>query len=374
MIAGTSWQYANAIAERPDMSDQSDMKTVLMCCSDLDYKGGMVSVVKNYLSYEGWGNFDIRFVPTHVTGGKTKVALHFALVYPKLVQMFSRHKIDLVHLHVAERGSFYRKALIARAAKKRDIPVVFHHHAAEFMLFYSGLDSHAKDFVRETIELVDVNIVLSEAIRCEMAAAFPDARFEVLVNAVSSLSENPYSIGSRNIVFMGRLGDRKGTFVLLDAFSAALPQIGDDWRLLLCGDGDIERAETAIAEKGLGDRAQCLGWVSGEDKDGILRTAGINVLPSYNEGLPMSILEAMSYGVPTVSTRIAAIPEVIDSGQNGLLIDPGDVKALSADIVELCNNQKNRLAISREAFATIAGKFSFETNIGKLKELYRTLC
>lgn len=356
------------------MSDQGDKKTVLMCCSDLDYKGGMVSVVKNYLSYESWGNFDIRFVPTHVTGGKAKVALHFALVYPKLVRMFSRHEIDLVHLHVAERGSFYRKALIARAAKKRGIPVVFHHHAAEFMLFYNGLDDHARGFVREAIELVDMNIVLSEAIRRDMSAVFPNARFKVLVNAVNALPENPYSASSRNIVFMGRLGDRKGTFDLLDAFSAALPRIGDDWRLLLCGNGDIERAETAIVEKGLGDRAQCLGWVSGEDKDGILRTAGVNVLPSYNEGLPMSILEAMSYGVPTISTRIAAIPEVIDSGQNGLLIEPGDVKTLAVDIVGLCSDQEKRLAISREAFATIAEKFSFETNIGKLKELYRTLC
>ena len=356
------------------MSNKGNKKTVLMCCSALDYKGGMVSVVKNYLGYQDWGDFDIRFVPTHITGGRAKVAFYFAHVYPKLMRMFSHHEVDLVHLHVAERGSFYRKALIAKAAKKHGIPVIFHHHAAEFMIFYNGLDDRAKGFVRKAIELVDMNIVLSEAIKRDMSAVFPNAHFEVLVNAVNALPENPYSASSRDIVFMGKLGDRKGTFDLLDAFSAALPRIGDDWKLLLCGDGDIERAEAVIADKGLGNRAKCLGWVSGEDKDTIMRAAGVNVLPSDNEGLPMSILEAMSYGVPTISTRIAAIPEVIDSGRDGLLIEPGDVDALATDIEELCGDQEKRLAMSKEACTTIAREFSFERNIGKLKELYLTLC
>lgn len=345
-----------------------------MCCSDLNYKGGMVSVVKNYLAYEGWGEYDIRFVPTHVHGGKAKVALHFARTYPGIVRMFDRGEVRLAHLHVAERGSFYRKALIARAAKKRGVPVVFHHHAAEFMLFYDSLGERAKDYVRETLELVDVNVVLSEAIRRDLSAIFPNARFEVLVNAVPTLVENPYSAASRDIVFMGRLGDRKGTFDLIKAAQKALPALGEDWSILLCGDGDIERAEAAIAEAGLGGRVRCLGWVSAEERDRILRGAALNVLPSYNEGLPMSILEAMSYGVPTVSTRIAAIPEVIDHGTNGLLIEPGDAGALAEAIVSLCGDEGRRLAMCGAAFKTIAEKFSFGTNIGRLKEIYRTLC
>lgn len=347
---------------------------VLMCCSDLSYKGGMVSVVKNYLGHDSWGEFDIRFVPTHIPGGKAKVALHFAATYPRLVKMFAKGEVKLAHLHVAERGSFYRKALIARAAKRRSVPVVFHHHAAEFMLFYNALSKRAKAYVRETLELVDVNIVLSDAIKRDMSAIFPGARFEVLVNAVPTLPCNPYSAASRDIVFMGRLGERKGTFELIQAAAKVLPGLNDTWSVLLCGDGDIERAVSLISELGVEDRVKCLGWVSPEDRDRILRHAALNVLPSYNEGLPMSILEAMSYGVPTVSTRIAAIPEVIDHGGNGLLIEPGDIDALGSAIAELCGDEGKRLAMSGAAYETIADRFSFGRNIGKLKEIYRSLC
>lgn len=199
------------------MRNESNHKTVLMCCSDLSYRGGMVTVVRNYLSSKDWDEFDIRFVPTHVQGGKLKVALHFAATYPKLSRMFKKHEVDLVHLHVAERGSFFRKALIAKSAKRHGIPVIFHHHAAEFMQFYDGLDNRGKDYVRESFELVDLNIVLSNAIKKQLSSLFPKARFEVIENAVSTFSENPYSDSSRNIVFMGRVGDRKGAFDLIKA-------------------------------------------------------------------------------------------------------------------------------------------------------------
>lgn len=356
------------------MRNECNHKTVLMCCSDLSYRGGMVTVVRNYLSSKDWDEFDIRFVPTHVQGGKLKVALHFAATYPKLSRMFKKHEVDLVHLHVAERGSFFRKALIAKTAKRHGIPVIFHHHAAEFMQFYDGLDNRGKDYVRESFELVDLNIVLSNAIKKQLSSLFPKARFEVIENAVSTFSENPYSDSSRNIVFMGRVGDRKGAFDLIKAFDNALPSIAKEWHLLLCGDGEIERAEDEISRHGLNGRAECLGWISGEAKDDILRKAGVNVLPSYNEGLPMSILEAMSFGVPTISTRIAAIPEVINSGNNGILIDPGDISSLTSAIVYLCNFDEARLCMSDRAFSTVSDKYSFDQNISRLKELYRALC
>lgn len=356
------------------MNSDSQRKTVLMCCSDLSYKGGMVTVVQNYLASNEWDEFNIRFVPTHVQGGKAKVAFHFAATYPKLARMFSKHEVDLVHLHVAERGSFFRKALIARSAKRHGIPVIFHHHAAEFMQFYNGLNARGKDYVRQSFELVDLNIVLSGTIKKQLSALFPKARFEVIENAVSTFSENPYFGSSRNIVFMGRVGDRKGTFDLIEAFANALPSIDKKWHLLVCGDGEIERAEDDISRHGLNGRAECLGWVSGEIKDDILRKAGVNILPSYNEGLPMSILEAMSFGVPTVSTRIAAIPEVINSGNNGILVDPGDIGSLTSAIVYLCNFDEARLCMSDKAFKTVVDEYSFDQNINRLKELYRTLC
>lgn len=349
-------------------------KHVLMCCSSLDVKGGMVSVVKNYLSYPDWGEFSIDFVPTHVPGNKVCVAAHFALTLPKICHMLRRHEVDLVHLHVAERGSFWRKAMIAEEAKKNGIPVVFHHHAAEFESFFAGLSIGAQDKVEKACNDVNVNLVLSDSIKHTMEQHFPNARFKVLYNAVPTYGRNLYNSGADTIVFMGRLGERKGTFDLIKAFSTVASRIDGKYHVALCGDGDIDAARSQIDELGLSDRITCPGWVDPQQRERILNEAVLNVLPSYNEGLPMSILEAMAHGIPTISTNIAAIPEVVRSGVNGMLIEPGDIDALGDALTSLLDDAAGRKRMSKAAFELIESTYSLDAHMKQVKELYRSLC
>lgn len=352
----------------------SNEKRVLMCGSSLDYQGGMVSVVKNYLSWQDWDEFSIEYAPTHVPGSKARVAVHFAATLPKISRMLRSHEVDLVHLHVAERGSFFRKAIIARKAKRAGIPVVLHHHAAEFEEFYSALDSRGKDYVRETLESVDVNLVLSESVRKVMLGHFPNAQFQVLYNAVPSQPINPYDTCSADIVFMGRIGNRKGTYDLLRAFAQALPALPGNCRLVLCGDGEGEKADDLISELGLRDRAERRGWVGPTERADVLRHAGLYVLPSYNEGLPMSILEALSYGVPVISTNIAAIPEVVRPGKTGTLVVPGDIDVLASEIERLMGDAALRSEMSENGYGLISRSFSLGPHIERLKDVWRTLC
>lgn len=349
-------------------------KTVLMCGSSLDYQGGMTTVVKNYLSWSDWGEFGIDFVPTHVSGGKIKVAMHFALTLPKIEARLHSGEVDLVHLHTAERGSFWRKALIAERAQKHGIPVVLHHHAAEFEQFYASLDQKGKDRARRVVESADLNIALSESVKQTLLGHFPGARFEVLYNAVPSYADNAYDPFNKNVVFMGRIGQRKGAYDLIQAFASIVDAIDSEVRLVLCGDGEVEKARNLIAELGLMDRAECRGWVGADERASVLRSAMVNVLPSYNEGLPMSILEAMSFGVPTISTAIASIPEVITEGETGALVQPGDVAALAAKLRSLLADASLRSRISANSFALVDERFSLGPHIERLKEMYRTLC
>lgn len=356
------------------MKSTASQIRVLMCCSSLDVKGGMVSVVKNYLSYPDWDEFNIDFVPTHVPGNKVRVAAHFALTLPKIRHMLRKHEVDLVHLHVAERGSFWRKAMIAEEAKKSGIPVVFHHHAAEFEPFFSGLGPDAQEKVEKVCNDVDVNLVLSDSIKRSMEQHFPNARFKVLYNAVPTYGRNLYNPDAYTIVFMGRLGERKGTFDLIKAFSTVASRIDSKYHVALCGDGDIEAARSQIDELGLSDRIACLGWVDSEQRERILNDAVLNVLPSYNEGLPMSILEAMAHGIPTVSTNIAAIPEVVQSGVNGVLIEPGDIDALGDALTSLLDDADDRKQMSEAAFDLIESTYSLDAHMKQVKELYQSLC
>lgn len=349
-------------------------KRVLMCSSSLDYPGGMTTVVKNYLVFPGWDEFSIQFVPTHVPGGKAKVLSHFALVLPRIFRSLSNHEFDLVHLHVAERGSFFRKALIARKAKKEGVSVVLHHHAAEFEQFYASLDERGRQYVRSTCEMVDVNIVLSKSVKDTMLEHFPDARFEVLYNAVPTYPENRYNPNGKYIAFLGRVGERKGAFDLIRAFALALSEIPEVYCLVICGDGEVEKARTLAGDFGVSGRVQCRGWVGSDERNDVLCNAAMNVLPSYNEGLPMSILEAMSYGVPTLSTRIAAIPEVIEPSENGWLIEPGDVEGMAKIIAEAINDEGLRTRLSANAYELVNSSFSLEPHIEAVKEIYRSLC
>jgi glycosyltransferase involved in cell wall biosynthesis len=352
----------------------SNEKRVLMCGSSLDYQGGMVSVAKNYLSWQDWDEFSIEYVPTHVPGSKARVAVHFAATLPKISRMLRGYKVDLVHLHVAERGSFFRKAIIARKAERAGIPVVLHHHAAEFEEFYSALDRRGKNYVGETLEHAEVNLVLSESVRKVMLGHFPNAQFQVLYNAVPSQPINAYDACSADIVFMGCLGNRKGTYDLIRAFAQALPALPGNCHLVLCGDGEVEKADDLISELGLRDRAECRGWVGPTERADVLRHAGLYVLPSYNEGLPMSILEAMSYGVPVISTNIAAIPEVVRPGKTGALVTPGDIDALASEIERLMGDTALRSELSENSYGLISRSFSLGPHVERLKDVWRTLC
>ena len=193
---------------------------VLMCCSDINtYKGGMVSVVKNYLSWEKWDDIQICFVPTHIEGSRGRKSLYFFNAYRKIWRLLRKGEIDIAHLHMAERGSFYRKALILRLCRRFGVPVILHHHAAEFEAFYDGLSKRQKAFVRDTFMAAAVNLVLGEYWNSRLLGSLSPGNTRILYNAVRVPETFPDRSGCTELLFLGRLGQRKGTYELLEALS-----------------------------------------------------------------------------------------------------------------------------------------------------------
>ena len=161
-------------------------RNILMCGSELSVKGGMVSVIKNYLAYEKWEDYNIIYVPTHTEKNKLVVAIYFLVAYVKIVILGMRGKISLAYLHTAEKGSFFRKAIIVRTLKKMGIKTIMHHHAAEFEEFYDNLSEKGKKYVNDTLELTDINIVLSKSLVPMITRKAPNATVKVLYNAVKT--------------------------------------------------------------------------------------------------------------------------------------------------------------------------------------------
>lgn len=340
---------------------------VLMCGSSLSVKGGMVSVIKNYLGYSNWDDIKIEYIPTHIEAGKVKKTVFFLYAYCRIVLLILCNKCDVIYLHTAERGSFYRKVIIGKTAKLFGKRVIMHHHAAQFEEFYSKLPPKKKHFVSTALEKMDLNIVLCGYYATMFQAISPKARFKILYNAVYTYESNPYHQNANYILFLGELGKRKGVYDLIAAIQKMDATLSDNIKFCICGNGEICEVEKQLVRYGIRDRVAHLGWIDGEEKKKILDNTMINVLPSYNEGMPMTILETMAAGIPNISTNIAAIPEVIDDRKNGILIEPGNIEQLVNAIKLLASDANLRKEYSENAWKSISKEFSVNDHIAKLK-------
>lgn len=349
------------------------MIKVLMHCSTLNTKGGMVSVTKNYLGYQNWGNYEIKFIPTHYDTNRYMLMLYFGIRYIQILFTILTGNYKIAHLHTAERGSFWRKRFLMKTYHKFGIKVVMHHHAAEFEDFYSKCTDAQKEKVKDALAEADVNIVLSERLVPMIKDKQPEAKVEVLYNAVNTYDKNPYSLDARNVLFMGRLGVRKGTFDLIEAIKRLDKEIPADVQFYLCGDMGENEVRAKVKEYAIEHRIVHVGWIDGAQKREYMSKSMINCLPSYNEGLPMTILETMAAGIPNISTNIASIPEVIHDGENGFLIVPGDIETLVDRLRKLINSAELRSRFSNAGYDLVSNNFSIESNIEKLKKIYQEL-
>ena len=131
------------------------------------------------------------------------------------------------------------------------------------------------------------------------------------------------------LVCIGRLCEQKGQLLLVEA-AAALAAQGIGFELVLAGDGEMRaEIEARIRQLGLQDRVRITGWIGGAQVLEELRAARAMVLPSFAEGLPVVVMEAMALGRPVITTYVAGIPELIRDGESGWLVPAGDVEALS---------------------------------------------
>ena len=126
--------------------------------------------------------------------------------------------------------------------------------------------------------------------------------------------------------------------VLLDVIERMKEKISGKIVFNFGGNGEIEKFKKTMKDKNLAEIVNYIGWISGDDKINHLSKADAFILPSYNEGLPISILEAMTYGLPIISTNVGGIPELIKDKVNGLIIEPGNHNQLEESLKFVLQN------------------------------------
>jgi glycosyltransferase involved in cell wall biosynthesis len=339
---------------------------------------GGINAVADYL-VQGWragdSGMQVRVVETRGPSlGWTFAYLPFAMLRLLVDGLLGR--VALVHLNVASSGSTWRKLIMYGCARLVSVPVVVHLHGGGYRDFLAGLAGWQRGLVRRMFAGACRVLVLGETWRRLLVdeLALADSQIDVLPNAVpdplaGGAPPDRQADGTLRLLSVGRLEAAKGVFDLLQALADdGLRRL--DWRLVLAGDGDVAAVRARARDLGLGDRVETSGWL---DRAGIARelaAADIFVLPSYFEGLSLSLLEAMAYGLPAVATDVGAHGDVVVDGDTGALVAAGDVAGLSAALAELLTAPARARDMGRRARQRFLERYELSAVLHRLKDVY----
>lgn len=348
-------------------------RSVLMVGTDLDGMGGVRAVVRGYLDGGLFERYDGVYVASH-RAGSAWVKITTALkAWVRVAVLLRKLDAPLVHVQTASRGSFWRKSVVCRLARAARRPYIVHLHGGGFTRFYEDESgSMGRHFIRSTLKHAALVIALSEEWRERVLRICPTAKVEVLHNAVTIPDTAELRRPDEHeptLLFLGHLLRDKGVYDLVRAFARVAPRF-PRLRLVLGGVGNIDAVRQLAAQLEITERVSCPGWLGPERKTAALASGTIFMLPSYAEGMPMSLLEAMSWGMAVIATPVGGIPQVVKNEVNGLLVAPGDIDGLAVAIRRLLEDTALRERIGAAARVTVATGFSLNEALAKLSGIY----
>lgn len=345
----------------------NNIKKIIHFGPSLDDKGGVVTVIKNILKLDFGDNLLMEVVAT--TKENAKLSTFIKAIFTT-IRKFIRRDVQIAHIHMASKGSFYRKSIIVLLSKVFKVSVIIHVHGACFKEFYNEMNWLMKKYCKYIFNKADKIIVLTESWKNFFSQITDIEKIEIVSNFVflpnNSVKKIKTENEKKNILFMGRLGQRKGTFDLINAIEILVGKTRN-FKLILAGDGEIEKCKNMIKDKKLEEFIEGVGWIDNEEKTKYLENGDILVLPSYFESFGLSLIEAMSYKIPVIATWGGEMREVVRDEVDGLLIEPGDILDLANKLYILINDDKLRAKLGENGYNRVCLNFS---NISIQKNLY----
>lgn len=302
--------------------------------------------------------------------------LYVAKAALAMIMLRIRGKIDVAHIQVSERGSFVRKFVLVWVAHLLGLQVVLHHHGAEAIETYATAPSWLKAIVRSLTKTADVNVVLGAPWANWLLdeIGVPKDRVQVLYNGIPDLEGQPEPPSNGDVfrpLLLAVLSDRKGVGEFLRALSE-LKAHDISFEATVAGGGpDLPRFQKLAVELGIAEQCDFPGWVEPKDVPKTMAQHDCYVLPSYKEGLPIGILEAMRASRPVIATDVGSISEAIPADHGVNLVDPGDVQALTNQLARLAKNPEMRRSEGQAARAIYLEKFTLTRHIKALLSIYK---
>jgi len=342
-----------------------------MAGTDPAGNGGIATVIRGYFDAGLADQWPLIFLVTHRSGGAATKLATWAAAWLRLAWLLARGRCGLLHLHASSRSSFWRKWTFHLLGRLGGVPVVWHVHGGEFEKFFAAeCTPWQQRIVRRSLEAAFRVFSLSPQWRSRLQSIAPRAHIAVVRNGVPACPAQ--TIMQRRpgmVLFMGRLSKGKGLFDLLEAFQRATPDLPGA-RLVIAGDGDPAEVLACARKLGIGAQVELRGWIAGATKHAELARACVVALPSYAEGFPMVLLEAMVLATPAIATPVGGIPDLIQDNETGMLVAPGDVDGLAAALRRLLSEPALAARLGTAGQQAVLRDYSVKRALACLGETY----
>ncbi len=311
--------------------------------------------------------------------------MHYIFM-PSMIKAILKEKTDLIHTHSY---GYFQSTSGVFAKKLKDLPMVItpHYHPPwsmwggskrkQLRKFYDGILGKTTFFALDAIichtenekKLISMFSVPEEKIRI-IPAGVDFSRFESLPSP--QLFRDHFKVNDRIVLYTGRLASNKGLFHLMDAAPKVLSQFKDTTFVLVGEDeGERKRLEERTVKLGIKDNVLFTGHIKDEKRFlSAYSACDVFVLPSEYEAFGLVLLEAMACKKPCVATRVGGVPEVIQDGKTGLLVEYGDAKELANAINDLLGDEKKRKEMGNHGRKRVKENFTWPIVVDKLERVY----
>lgn len=328
--------------------------------------GGIASLLSTYRKL--WS--DITYATSNSRHG-TLPGLFLWLWVMIRIPFYRLRGYDIIHAHGAVGKSFIRKSIILSWGRLFGFKTIFHSHGGAFRDYAAAV---GESKIKKILHRCDAIVALTAG----WQKYFTETMECPVVRVVNNIVEAPETPVERsllpegrpiNFLFLGKVCENKGVYDILKALT-----IHRDWfegkiKVTVCGNGEFSTFVSKVKELALDSMVHYAGCVFGKEKDALLRESDVMLLPSYFEGLPIVLLEAGVYAMPSVATDVGGITELIENGVNGTIVKPGDVESLAEAMRSYIDDHNKILSRGREARRIVAD-YSSDAVKDALQRLY----
>ncbi len=290
------------------------------------------------------------------------------------VILLAKH-IKILHIHTGSYTSFWEKSFYVFLGKMWRKKIVIHIHGALFQTFYEQSPKMVQGLIRSILGLCDAVVVLSKSWQAFFRQLIDEAKITIVPNGID-LSQLQYVRVNKtkhpSIVFLSEVSRRKGIYDLIEA-AWRMKGNGIDFQLMVVGGGEIDQVKELVSRRQLENVVTFHGPQHGRDKFAFFKTAWCFVLPSYAEGFPLAIIEAMASGLPVVSTNIGGIPDMLAHGEHGFLCKPGDIDELARYLKHILADSSLRTRMGEKSRDLAFRSYDINKAALRISSLYKRL-